>query len=117
MPCVLDLTGNDNRATKDSSVNLLIIGNNYLLKQVSVTTTDNAGNATTNSFSDKIDPTGKKVTIKVLEGVNRVVMTFFPPPAPETLDIVEDCGAGTTQPILSFGADIIPDATFKVIAS
>lgn len=117
MPCALDLSGDDIRAKKNSSVNLLIIGNNYTLRQISVTTTDAAGNATTNSFSDKIDPTMKKVTITVLEGLNTVVMTFFPPPAPETLDIVEDCGDGTTGPILSFGAGIRISATFNIIAS
>ena len=114
MACVLDLTGDDIRAPKDSDVDLLIIGNNYFLKQVSVTTTDAAGNATTNSFTNNIDPSGKKVTVKVLAGLNTVVMTFFPPPAPETLDIVEDCGGGTTQPILSFGAGIRSSATFNI---
>jgi hypothetical protein len=118
MPCVLDLTGNDIRAAKGSSVNLLIIGNNYSLRQVSVTTTDAAGNVTTTDFSSSIDPTRKTVTVKVLEGTNTVVMTFFPPPAAETLDIVEDCGgAGNTQPILRFGAGTRAGANFKVIAS
>ena len=117
MSCVLDLSGNDIRAAKGSNVNLLIIGNNYSLRQVSVTTTDPAGTVTNTDFSSNIDPTRKRVTVKVLEGTNEVVMTFFPPPAPETLDIVEDCGAGNTQPILRFGAGTRAGANFKVIAS
>jgi len=112
--CVLDLTGDDIRAPKDSDVKLLIVGNNYLLKQASVTTTDTAGNATTNSFTDQIDPSEKEVTIHVLAGLNTVVMTFFPPPAMETLDITENCGGGTKQPILSFGAGIRSSAAFNI---
>ena len=117
MTCALSRSGVDFTATKNSDVNLVIVGNNYFLEQVSVTTTDAAGTITTHDFSDKIDVTKTKVTVKVLQGRNNVVVILLPPPAPETLDIQEDCGGAVTKPLLSFGAGTHANANFKVIAS
>jgi hypothetical protein len=117
MACTLDLTGPDLRAKENSLINVLVIGNNYFLEQAAVSTTDAAGNTVNTDVSGNIDATKKKVFFNVLEGTNTVVLTFLPPPAPETLDILEDCGGGVTQPILSFGAATRAGANFKIIAS
>src|SRR5260370_1804322 len=117
MACALDLTGPDPKAKKDSRVNVLVIGNNYSLEQATVSTTDSSGNTVNTGVSGNIDATKKKVFFNVLEGTNTVVLTFLPPPAPETLDIVEDCGGGVTQPIRRFGAGIRAGANFKIIAA
>ncbi len=117
MACALDLSGPDLRAKKDSRINVLVIGNNYFLEHATVSTTDAAGNTVDTDVSGNIDPTKKTFFFNVLAGTNTVVLTFLPSPAPETLDIVEDCGSGVTQPILSFGARIRAGANFKIIAS
>jgi hypothetical protein len=116
MACELDLSGPDLRANKNSRINVLVIGNNYSLEQATVSTTDAAGNTVNTDVSGNIDATKKKVFFDVPEGTNTVVLTFWPPPAPETLDIVEDCGTGVTQPILRFGAGIRAGANFEIIA-
>jgi hypothetical protein len=117
MACALDLSGSDLQANKNSRINVLVIGNNYSLQQATVSTTDASGNTVNTDVSGNIDATKKKVSFDVPEGTNTVVLTFWPPPAPETLDILEDCGGGVTQPILSFGAAIRAGANFKIIAS
>lgn len=108
MACALDVTGNEPTAKKEATVTLKVIGANTTLRQASVNQTNVSAN---------IDATRKSVFFDLADGRNKVVLTFFPPPAPETLDIVEDCGDGTTQPVLSFGISIHAEATFDIIAS
>jgi hypothetical protein len=117
MSCALSRSGVDFTAAKDSMVNLLIVGKNYSLVGASVTTTDPTGAVNTVDFSGEIDLTKTKVTIKVLQGHNTVDLTLFPPPAPETLAIKEDCGSSVTKSLITFGPGLHADANFDVIAS
>ena len=108
MACSLDLTGDDAAAKKDTTVTVRVVAAKTILKQASLNESD---------ISSDIDPANNSVSFKVPEGKNTVVLTLFPPPAPESLQVVEDCGGGVTQPILSFGPGIHASATFEIIAS
>ncbi len=45
------------------------------------------------------------------------MLVLLPPPASEAMEIVEDCGQGKTQPILSFGSGIHAAVSFDIIAT
>jgi hypothetical protein len=108
MACALDLTGTDPATTKNSQVTLKVVAANTKIKAVSLNTTD---------MTSSVDQTKQSVSFKVPAGTNTVLFVFFPPPAPEPLQIVEDCGGGNTQPILSFGTGSRASATFDIVAS
>lgn len=108
MACGLDLTGLVATAAANTKVTIKLISANTVLQRASLNDTD---------ISANIDPTGKSLSFTVVAGRNTVILVLLPPPAGEQMQIVEDCGAGVTQPILSFGTGIHASVTFDIIAS
>jgi hypothetical protein len=108
MACALDVTGLVPTAKANAQVTVKLIAATTTIQSASVNTTD---------VTNNIDATGTSVSFTVSVGTNTVILVLFPPPAAETMDLVEDCGDGTTQLILSFASGIRADITFDIIAS
>jgi hypothetical protein len=108
MACALDLSGLVATAAKDAKVTIKLIAATTVLQRASLNDSD---------ISDDIDAAGKSVSFTVGGGRNTVILVLLPPPAGEAMQIVEDCGGGATQTILSFGAGIHASITFDIIAS
>jgi hypothetical protein len=104
----LDLRGLVATATANTNVILKLIAATAVLQRASLNDSD---------ITASIDPTGKSVSFTVAGGRNTVILVLLPPPAGEAMQIVEDCGGGATQTILSFGAGIHASITFDIIAS
>jgi len=108
MACALNVAGPVPTGKKGDQVTVKLVAATTTLKRASVNGTD---------ITSSIDQTNKSVAFNLSGGTNTVVVVLFPPPAPEPIRIVEDCGGGNTQPILSFGPGIHASATFDIIAS
>jgi hypothetical protein len=108
MACALDLTGLVATAAKNAKVTIKLIAATTELQRASLNDSD---------ITDSIDPVNKSVSFKVLGGRNTVILVLLPPPAGEDMQLVEDCGGGGTQPILSFGSGIHASITFDIVAS
>lgn len=108
MPCSLDLSGMVAKAKSGAKVTVKVVSANATLRQAAVNQTDISANINTGDQS---------VFFTVAKGINAVVLTLFPAPAPEPLAVVEDCGGGATQPIISFGSSIRTAVTFDIQAS
>lgn len=108
MACALDLTGLVATAAKDAKVTIKLIAATTVLQRVSLNDSD---------ITASIDPAGKSVSFTVAGGRNTVILVLLPPPTGEQMQLVEDCGGGATQPILSFGIGIHASITFDIIAS
>jgi len=108
MPCSLDLTGLVPTAKRDAKVTIKLVAAVTVLQRASLNDSD---------ITSSIDPTGKSVSFTVPAGRNTVILVLLPPPASEAVQIVEDCGGGQSQPILSFGSGIHASVTFDIIAS
>lgn len=108
MACALDLRGLVATATANAKVTIKLIAATTVLQRASLNDSDITGN---------IDATGKSVSFTVAGGRNTVILVLLPPPTGEEIKIVEDCGGGATQPILSFGSGIHASITFDIIAN
>ena len=108
MACSLDLSGLLPTCAADATVTIKLIAATAILQRASLNNTD---------LTDKIDAANKSVSFKVPAGRNTVILVLLPPPASEAMQVVEDCGAGRTQEILSFGSGIHAAITFDIIAS
>jgi|ERR1700756_1226770 len=108
MACALDLTGLVPTAKANANVTIKLIAPTATIQRASINKTD---------ISDDIDPTGKVVSFQVPAGTNTVILVLLPSPAGEDMDLVEDCGGGNTQPIVSFGSGIHASISFNIIAS
>ncbi len=108
MACALDLTGLVATAKADAQVTIKLVAATATIQRASINKTD---------ITDDIDPTGKVVSFPVPAGTNTVILVLLPPPTGETMDLVEDCGGGNTQAILSFGSGIHASISFNIIAS
>lgn len=106
--CGLDLTGLIATAKADAKVTVKLIADQSKIQRASINASD---------ISDEIDASGKSVTFTVPAGRNTVIFVLLPPPSSEMMDLVEDCGDGKTQTILSFGAGIHASISFDIIAS
>jgi hypothetical protein len=107
MPCSLDLTGLVATAKAGAQVTIKLIAATSVIQRASLNDADITAN---------IDATGSILSFTVLAGRNTVVLVLLPPPTSEMMQIVEDCGGGNTQPILSFGSGIHAAITFDIIA-
>jgi hypothetical protein len=108
MPCSLDMSGLVAKAKSGAKVTVKVISANATLRKAALNQTD---------ISANIDATDQSVFFNVVPGTNTVILTLFPAPAPEPLAVVEDCGGGTTQPIIAFGSGIRTAVTFDIQAS
>ncbi len=107
MANALDLTGLVPTAAANATVTIKLIAATTVLQRASLNDSD---------ISDSIDATGKIVSFTVPGGRNTVILVLLPPPTGEEMQIVEDCGGGATQLILSFGAGIHASITFDIVA-
>src|ERR1700688_5281937 len=108
MACALDLTGLVPTARADAQVTFKLIAAKTTIQRASINDTD---------ITEDIDNTGKIVSFSVPAGTNTVILVLLPPAAGEDVDLVEDCGGGNTQPILSFGIGIHVSMMFNIVAS
>lgn len=108
MPCALDLTGLLATAKADALITLKLIAKVSIIQRASLNDSD---------ITPNISSSGKSLSFKVLAGRNKIVLVLLPPPTSESMQIVEDCGGGNTQPIISFGSGIHASITFDIIAS
>jgi len=108
MPCSLNLTGLLPTCAADSQVTIRLIAATAILQRASLNNTD---------LTDSIDPGTKSLSFTVPAGRNTVILVLLPPPASESMEVVEDCGQGQTQPIVSFGSGIHASISFDIIAS
>ena len=108
MSCSLDLSGLLPKCVADATVKIKLIAATAVLQRASINTTD---------LTPDIDSANKSVSFKVPAGRNTVILVLLPPPASEPMKVVEDCGGGTTQEILSFGSGIHASISFDIIAS
>jgi len=68
-------------------------------------------------ITDDIASDRKSISFPVPAGRNTVILVLLPPPTGETMTLVEDCGGGATQTILSFGIGIHASISFDIVAS
>jgi len=108
MACSLDLTGLVATAKADANVAIKLIADKSVIQRASLNHSD---------ISDDIDPTGKSLSFSVPAGRNTIILVLLPPPTSETMKLVEDCGGGNSQTIVSFGAGIHASISFDIIAS
>jgi hypothetical protein len=108
MACALDLRPLVPTAKADAQVTIKLIADQSVIQRASLNHTD---------ITDDIDATGKSLSFSVPAGRNTVLLVLLPPPASETMDLVEDCGDGKTQPILSFGAGIHASISFDIVGT
>src|SRR6266700_755210 len=108
MACSLDLSGLLPTCAANSKVTIKLIAATAILQRASLNNTD---------LTPNIDQGAKSVSFSVPAGRNTVMLVLLPPPASETMEIVEDCGQGKTQPILSFGSGIHAAVSFDIIAT
>jgi hypothetical protein len=108
MACALDLTGLVPTAKADTTVTLKLIAPTATIQRASINKTD---------ISDDIDATGTILKFDVPAGTNTMILVLLPPPTGEAMQLVEDCGGGNTQPIISFGSGIHASISFNIIAS
>jgi len=104
----LDLTGLVPTAEANAKVTLKLIAATATIQRASINRND---------ISDDIDASGKVVSFPVPAGTNTLTLVLLPPPAGEAMQLVEDCGGGKTQPIVSFGSGIHASISFNIIAS
>ncbi|HLJ87138.1 MAG TPA: hypothetical protein VKZ53_09965 [Candidatus Angelobacter sp.] len=107
MSCSLDLTGLLPTCKPNATVKIRLIADQSILQRVSLNNAD---------FTSSINQTDMSVSFAVPAGRNTVVLVLLPPPTSEPMQIVEDCGGGKTQPILSFGSGIHASVSFDIIA-
>jgi len=108
MACSLDLSGLLPTCAANAKVTIKLIADTAILQRVSLNDAD---------LTPSIDPGTKSVSFNVPAGRNTVLLVLLPPPASEPMQIVEDCGQGKTQPILSFGSGIHASVSFDIIAT
>lgn len=108
MACALDLTGLVPTAAANAKVTIKLVAATATIQRASVNNTD---------ITDDIDATGKTVSFDIPAGTNTVILVLLPPASGETMDLVEDCGSGSTQTILSFGSGIHAAISFNIVAS
>jgi hypothetical protein len=108
MACALDLTGLVAKAAADAEITIKLIADQSKIQRASINRAD---------ISDEIDASGKSLTFSVPAGRNTLILVLLPPPSSEMMKLVEDCGGGKTQTILSFGAGIHASISFDIIAS
>jgi len=108
MACSLDLRPLVPTAKAGAQVTIKLIADQSIIQRASLNTVD---------ITDDIDTTGKSVSFSLPAGRNTVLFVLLPPPTSEDMDVVEDCGGGQTQTILSFGAGIHASISFDIIAS
>lgn len=108
MACALDLSGLVPTAKADATVTLRLIAATATIQRASINELD---------ISEDIDESGKVVTFPVPAGTNTLILVLLPPPAGETMQLVEDGGGGQTQPIVSFGSGIHASISFNIVAS
>jgi hypothetical protein len=108
MACSLDLSGLRPTCAANAKVTIKLIADTAILQSASLNDAD---------LTPSIDPGTKSVSFAVPKGRNTVLLVLFPPPAPEPLQVVEDCGQGKTQPILTFASGIHASVSFDIIAT
>jgi hypothetical protein len=108
MGCSLDLSGLIATAKADAQVTLKLIADQTIIQRASINNTD---------ITDDIAADGKSLTFDVPAGRNTIIFVLLPPPASETMKLVEDCGNGATQTILSFGIGLHAAISFDIVAS
>ena len=108
MPCVLDVTPLVPTAAANAKVTIKLIAPTTTIQRASINKAD---------ISDGIDATGKIVSFTIPAGTNTIEFVLLPPATGEDIDIVEDCGGGTTQAILSLGIGIHASILFNIVAS
>ena len=108
MACTLDLTGLLPTCSADANVTIKLVAATAVLQRASINTTD---------LTASIDRRNKSVSFIVPAGRNTVILVLLPPPVSEQMKVVEDCGGGNTQEIISFGLGIHASISFDIIAS
>ena len=108
MACSLDLRPLIATAKANAQVTIKLIAATAILQRASLNDTD---------LTSTINQASKSVSFQVGAGRNTVILVLLPPPASEPMQIVEDCGDGTTQTILSIASGIHASVTFDIIAS
>jgi len=108
MACSLDLKPLVPTAKADSKVNIKLLADESIIQRASLNHSD---------ISDDIDQDGKGLSFSVPAGRNTIVLVLLPPPTSETMKLVEDCGDGNSQTIVSFGSGIHASISFDIIAS
>lgn len=108
MACALDLSGLVATAKQGANVTIKLVATTTVMQRASLNDSD---------ISDDIDAAGKSLSFPVAGGRNTIILVLLPPPTGEQMQIVEDCGGGATQPILSFGTGIHASITFDIIGS
>jgi len=106
MPCALDLSGLIATAKAGAKVTIKLIAQISTIQRVSLNGND---------ITDQLQ--GNSLTFTVPAGRNTIIMVLLPPPASEEMKIVEDCGGGNTQTILSLDGGIHAAISFDIIGS
>lgn len=106
MACALDLSGLIAAAKAGAKVTIKLIAPTSIIQRVSLNDNDITDQLQDNSIS-----------FTVLAGRNTIILVLLPPPASEPMQIIEDCGGGNTQTILSFGSGIHASVSFDIIGS
>lgn len=106
MACSLDLRPLVPTAKTGAQVTIKLVAATSLLQQASL-----------NGVDLTVNQTNKSVSFTLSAGINTVVLVLSPPPASEPIDVVEDCGGGSTQSIISFTSGIHFFVKFNINAN
>jgi hypothetical protein len=108
MACSLDLSGLIATTKAGSQVTLKLVADQSKIQRASLNHSD---------ITEDIAADGKSLSFPVPAGRNTLILVLLPPPTGEDVDLVEDCGGGTTQTVLSFGIGIHVSISFDIVAS